>query len=394
MGLRLTGGGGSLCHKGPMQRFLQRVWLPVLLGVVLSARSQPAPLSPIIVNTNNGHEYVLLQNANWTDSEAAAEQMGGHLATVRDATEQAWIFDTFGGYNGGQHLLWIGLDDTNVLFDFTWTSGEPLTYSNWASGEPNNTGGVERYVAMYYPNYNQPGAWNDWTNRTRSPDGNSFNGVVEIIPSFPFALTPPILNPSNNHYYLLLTNADWTQSEALAESIGGTLATVRNQAEQDWIFNTFGSYGAQQRLLWIGLNDTNQLFDFHWVTGDSLNYTNWASGEPNNANGNERYVALYYPNFNQPGTWNDWSDRMKDPIGLPFNGVVEIVPRLASTITPNGDLQFSWPMALPGEVLEATTNMSEPFAPFSSDRSTNTTAGTFTVTINPTQSQMFFRLSP
>lgn len=203
-----------------------------------------------------------------------------------------------------------------------------------------------------------------------------------------------MLNPGNNHYYLLLTNANWTESEALAESVGGHLATVRDQAEQDWIFNTFGSYGGQQRLLWVGLNDAAQAFDFTWVSGEPLTYTNWASGEPNNTGGIERYVAIYYPNFNQPGSWNDWSDRTADPIGLPFNGVVEIIPRLAVSRQNGAGLQFSWPIAMPNAVLEGTTNLSVPFSPVSYTLLTNAAAGTFSVATPASVPQMFFRLRP
>ncbi|HWW01022.1 MAG TPA: C-type lectin domain-containing protein [Candidatus Acidoferrum sp.] len=381
--------GGSL-----MRELTRETWLALLLCPILSAMALPGPLSSTLVNPNNNHSYILLSNADWTDSEAEAVSLGGHLATVRSHEEQDWIFNTFGSYGGQQRLLWIGLNDTNQLLDFMWVSGEPLIYTNWASGEPNNAGGVERYVAMYYPNFNQPGTWNDWSDLTLDPAGNPFNGVVEIVPAVPGALTPLVFNTNNHHAYLLLTNANWTDSEAEAVSLGGHLATVRSQEEQDWIFNTFGSYGGQQRLLWIGLNDTNQLLDFMWVSGEPLIYTNWASGEPNNAGGVERYVAMYYPNFNQPGTWNDWSDVSQDPIGLPFNGVVEIIPVLSAPRLAAGILQFSWPMAMPNGVLEASSNLSQPFSSLNYSRITNTGNGTFSVTVPVAARQMFFRLRP
>jgi Lectin C-type domain len=380
------------CKACSMPNASQPILIAATVFLSFVAVAPGAPLSPLILNTNNNHEYLMLKNAVWTESEAEAKGMGGTLATVRDQAEQDWIFNTFGGYNGGQHLLWIGLNDTNVVFDFTWVSGEPFSYSNWASGEPNNAGGVERYVAMYYPNFNQPGKWNDWTNRLHDPGGFPFNGVVEVIPAFPFTLTPLMLDLNNQHYYLLLTNADWTESEALAESVGGQLATVRNQAEQDWIFNTFGSYGGQQRLLWIGLDDTNTVFDFTWVSGEPLTFTNWATGEPNNSGGVERYVAMYYPNFNQPGAWNDWSDRTADPIGIPFNGVVEVVPRLGFRPQQGGGLELSWPLAMQGAVLEGTTNLSLPFAPLAFPVVTNAVSGTLSVAVPVSVPQMYFRL--
>ena len=146
-------------------------------------------------------------------------------------------------------------------------------------------------------------------------------------------LCPPIINPINHHSYLLLDTATWKDSEAEAVALGGHLATIRNQAEEDWIFHTFGSYSGKQRLLWIGLSDTAKKFHFSWSNGESPSYTRWAPGEPNNAGRGEDFVAIYYPNHSQGGKWNDWNDRTEDPIGLPMNGVVEIV-QAANETTP------------------------------------------------------------
>ena len=32
--------------------------------------------------------------------------------------------------------LWIGLYNTNISPDFQWTDGSPVTYTNWAQGQP------------------------------------------------------------------------------------------------------------------------------------------------------------------------------------------------------------------------------------------------------------------
>ncbi len=139
-------------------------------------------------------------------------------------------------------------------------------------------------------------------------------------------ISPFLINPANNHQYVLLTSETWTSSESEAVSLGGHLATINDQSEQNWVFTTFGGYGGAQRLLWIGLNDAAVEGQFRWSSGEAVAYTHWASGEPNNANGNEDYVAMYYPNHSSAGFWNDWNNRTSDPIGLPFNGVVELVP--------------------------------------------------------------------
>jgi hypothetical protein len=95
--------------------------------------------------------------------------------------------------------------------------------------------------------------------------GNLSRRIIALLLFFPIMvkahpLSPLIVNPQNHHSYLLLSAATWKDSEAEAVAFGGHLATVRNRAEEDWIFKTFGSYGGQQRLLWIGLSDIAKNF--------------------------------------------------------------------------------------------------------------------------------------
>lgn len=220
------------------------------------------------------------------------------------------------------------------------------------------------------------------------------------------------VNPKNHHTYLLLRPANWETSEHLAEKLGGHLATVRNQAEEDWIFKTFGNYGGERRLLWIGLTDTVKRFHFSWADGESASYTDWARFEPNNAGPRgEDYVAIYYPDFKFANQWRVWNSRGRDPGGLPIDGVVEIIPAgtpaaaipnpPVSTvpIVPNvtianhsGSITLSWPLSASDCILEATTNLSQPFAEFGYSEQTNLQTGTIYVTITNPSPQMFFTL--
>jgi hypothetical protein len=146
--------------------------------------------------------------------------------------------------------------------------------------------------------------------------------------------SPVIVNPANGHRYVLLNNNTWTASESEAVSMGGHLATIDNQAEEDWIFNTFGHYGGQNRLLWIGLNDAMAEGKFVWSSAEPVVFTAWAAGEPNSILA-ENYTAIYYPGHSTQNQWNDWGNITADPVGLPFNGVVEIDPGVAvATIVP------------------------------------------------------------
>jgi len=57
-----------------------------------------------VVNPANGHTYYLLSQSSWSDAEAEAVNLGGHLATIRNAGEQQWVFSTSSAYGGA---MWI-----------------------------------------------------------------------------------------------------------------------------------------------------------------------------------------------------------------------------------------------------------------------------------------------
>lgn len=140
------------------------------------------------------------------------------------------------------------------------------------------------------------------------------------------AISPQIVNPANGHRYALLERSTWLNAEQGAILQGGHLVTINDLAEQNWVFQTFGRYGGQSRLLWIGLNDFAKEGAYVWSSGQTASFRRWAPGEPNNAQAGEDFVAMYYPGHSSGGMWNDWGNVDSDPIGLPFHGVVEIEP--------------------------------------------------------------------
>ena len=173
---------------------MKTILLVICASLGLSARA--AILAGPIVNSANGHFYYLLSQNTWSSAEAEAVSLGGHLATIRDADEQEWVFSTFGGYGGG---LWIGLTDRDRVFTFTWTSGEPLRYTNWSAGQPDHgTGGIEYYTHLWpvgIKGTNAPvaGTWNDYAD-VRDLWGFPLYGVAEVTAGSRIQL---VLHPSS-----------------------------------------------------------------------------------------------------------------------------------------------------------------------------------------------------
>jgi hypothetical protein len=128
--------------------------------------------------------------------------------------------------------------------------------------------------------------------------------------SQPTLIGGPILNPANGSTYFLLSTSSWTAAQAEAKALGGNLATIRNQAEHDFIYNVFGNFNGTPHHLWIGLFTTNTSpTGFRWVSGELLTYTHWASGEPNNCGGSgENRGIIFSPAYPVAGFWNDVTD--------------------------------------------------------------------------------------
>lgn len=150
------------------------------------------------------------------------------------------------------------------------------------------------------------------------------------------------------HYYGLTTGTGtWNQEEAAAVALGGYLASITSQGEEDFLINTFvtpTTPGGELQPFWIGLRDVNFSpnngnRDFQWTTGEPLTYTDWNSStsEPNNNGGNEWYVAFnFHYAFGQgpKGTWND-TYQGAGPFGTRlYYGIVELesVPEPASLV--------------------------------------------------------------
>jgi len=159
---------------------MKAVLFLVIASLGLSAHG--GILAGPLVNPANGHFYYLLSQNTWSNAEAEAVSLGGHLATIRNGGEQQWVFSTFGRYGGA---LWIGLTDRDKVFTFKWTSGEPLVYTNWSDTEPDNgTGGIEYYTHMWPAgiqgtNPPPPGRWNDYAN-VSDLWGFPLYGVAEV----------------------------------------------------------------------------------------------------------------------------------------------------------------------------------------------------------------------
>lgn len=149
-------------------------------------------------------------------------------------------------------------------------------------------------------------------------------------------LAGPVTNPANGHFYYLLSPATWTASESEAVRLGGHLISIKDAEEDKWAYDTFASHEGIPRALWIGFNDRDAESQFTWVSGETVIYTNWNTGEPNNLDGDQDFTHIYPPNdlSGRARRWNDIPDIASAEVGgalFEYHGVVEVSRTVAES---------------------------------------------------------------
>ena len=127
-------------------------------------------LCPCDVVEYGGHAYMYCTASSaWTSARTTCLSYGYDLVAVNDAAEDTQVnAQAFLRYGG---KWWGGFNDRTSEGTFVWSNGDANTYTNWAAGEPNNSGGDEDCVQFgrYFP----ANTWND------EPCTSSFRYVCE-----------------------------------------------------------------------------------------------------------------------------------------------------------------------------------------------------------------------
>ena len=105
----------------------------------------------------------------------------------------------------------------------------------------------------------------------------------------------------------------WYDARQYSENLGGHLVTINSQAEQNFIQNNIQN--GTKHFYWTGgYSPQRNVGVWEWVTGEVFQYDNWDSGQPDNYNDSEWYIAMIRNDYTFPdgwqitrGKWNDVS---------------------------------------------------------------------------------------
>lgn len=128
--------------------------------------------SPIKTVVSKGHIYELYDKpTSWETAKLVCENKGGHLATITSSEEQK-VIESLIRY-GKRTFYNVGATNLENINEWKWVTGESMSYTNWAIGEPNNVANIERYLSVFN-NENYLAQWNDTTNASTSGVSNGF----------------------------------------------------------------------------------------------------------------------------------------------------------------------------------------------------------------------------
>lgn len=105
-----------------------------------------------------GHSYkVFFEKLPWQEAKRKCEEMGGHLVIITDAKEEEFIHRLvadpripFGKPDGKSDGVWLGATDERQEGWWVWVNGDPMDYTNWKAGQPNNKNNEEHYAMLWF----------------------------------------------------------------------------------------------------------------------------------------------------------------------------------------------------------------------------------------------------
>ncbi len=135
-----NGGTGIQIHRTADARIINNVvGNSGISGIEIYGRDDdPTLVQWPVSEGGNDHFYMIAPPLSWSDAEAFAATLGGHVASITSEQESNFIASTFratGHVHRDDHL-WIGLTDAATEGTYVWADSDVLNYTNWSTNEP------------------------------------------------------------------------------------------------------------------------------------------------------------------------------------------------------------------------------------------------------------------
>ncbi|XP_037642855.1 macrophage mannose receptor 1b isoform X1 [Sebastes umbrosus] len=244
---------------------------------------QPEPaVTTIYLSLGNDSIKVVTQNLTWDGAKKHCEGDKANLASLRNEWTQAYVELLAMNL---KTPLWIGLNKQQTNNYFRYIDGWHLNSANWAEGEPS------RDKPCVYLDVD--GKWKTaFCNRTMNSvcmqstdvpptESTNFPGICPEETNEEYHQSYTWL-PFKGHCYLFITEEiEWADAASSCIRHGGSLASIEDPAEQQFIKSYVVIFQDSHSGFWIGLYKTHK-GSWLWLDKTVMDYTNWAEDEPDN----------------------------------------------------------------------------------------------------------------
>lgn len=175
---------------------------------------------------------------------------GWELASIGSSSENDAVKDYLALRSTGASHFGLNRDRSS---NWAWMSGETVSYTGWASGEPNGSGNCGVFDES-------TGTWVDGScgsSRDYVCEGPKVGATTGFCAAGQFS-------GSNGHCYkVLTTTGSWSNRRSACQGVGSgwDLAVVDSEAENDVIAMHL------TQSSWLGGSDTTTEGDWRWLTG-------------------------------------------------------------------------------------------------------------------------------
>ncbi len=94
-----------------------------------------------VVDPDSGHSYLVVYEGRvWPAAQKYCQELSANLVSITSQAENDFVYNLVYQDNiYGEIFFWIGFTDEQVEGTWVWISGDPVTYTDWGGGEPDNS---------------------------------------------------------------------------------------------------------------------------------------------------------------------------------------------------------------------------------------------------------------